>query len=246
MAAPFQHHTKDLYRVLNVAQSATAQEIKSAYYQLAKKLHPDRHHGCKEKLSALKEVNEAYDTLSDASKRRQYDASIGLRYRRSSPLPKDYRKVYAPRPPPDWKFTWDHVKHQEMHYGDGMMKEALRQARKEAEAEGAFEYESPLGKGFSFSHDSVNGNMYNPFAKKSPQGPPKFVFEYEEGTNMGDGTSNVWRRERIVEDMHTRRRERHEQTIHAEKQSSDKRSEDSSVYSRYRMKGQSEEECTIS
>lgn len=239
MASSYHHHTKDFYRILNVAQTATPQEIKVAYYRLAKSLHPDRHQGCKQKLSEFREVAEAYDTLSDASKRRHYDASIGLGYRRSSPLPKDYRKVYTSRPPPEWKFTWDHVKHQEMHYGDGMMKEALKQARKEAEKDGAFDYESPLGKGFSFSQDSINGNMYNPFSKKTPQGPPKVVFEYEEGY-IGDGRQTIFKRQRIVEEMQTRRRERHQQSAAPKPQ----QQQQSRVYSRFQQQGP--EECIIS
>jgi curved DNA-binding protein CbpA len=61
---------KDLYAILNVPKSATADEIKAAYYALAKSLHPDLNpHGA----GLMRDVNEAYATLSDAGKRRAYD-----------------------------------------------------------------------------------------------------------------------------------------------------------------------------
>jgi molecular chaperone DnaJ len=62
----------DLYSVLNVSKSATADEIKKAYRQLARKYHPDvnKDKGAVEKF---KEVQKAYDVLSDAQKKAQYD-----------------------------------------------------------------------------------------------------------------------------------------------------------------------------
>ncbi|KAJ2145628.1 mdj1 protein precursor [Coemansia sp. RSA 564] len=62
----------DFYEVLGVKKDASAPEIKKAYYQLAKKYHPDANKdpGAKDKF--LK-IQEAYDTLSDASKRQSYD-----------------------------------------------------------------------------------------------------------------------------------------------------------------------------
>jgi hypothetical protein len=88
----------------------------------------------------------------------------------------------------------------EMHYGDGIKKEALRQAIKHAEAEGAFEYQSPLGKGFSFSREPINGHVFNPFSKHSTQGPTKLVFEYEEGDHLGQRWRSM--KEKVVHDVH--------------------------------------------
>jgi len=64
---------KDFYKVLWVDKKATADEIKKAYRKLAMKYHPDKNKGDKTAESKFKEVNEAYQTLSDEKKRKQYD-----------------------------------------------------------------------------------------------------------------------------------------------------------------------------
>ena len=64
---------KNYYDILNVKKDATADEIKSAYRTLAKKYHPDLHPGDNEAAEKFKEINEAYETLSDPQKREAYD-----------------------------------------------------------------------------------------------------------------------------------------------------------------------------
>jgi len=64
---------KDLYDILGVRRDATLEEIKKAYRQLAIKYHPDRNKGNKEAEEKFKEINQAYEILSDPEKRRQYD-----------------------------------------------------------------------------------------------------------------------------------------------------------------------------
>lgn len=63
---------KDYYSILGVSKSASADEIKKAYRKLALKYHPDKGGGA-EAEAKFKEVNEAYQILSDDNKRRQYD-----------------------------------------------------------------------------------------------------------------------------------------------------------------------------
>ena len=90
-----------------------------------------------------------------------------------------------------------------------MMKEAIDQIRKSS---GKFQYESPIGPGFAFDFDPAQ--QRNPYSTKSPQGPPKMVYEYEEGmshasaNSSSSGRSRIHRTERIVEDLVSRRLER--------------------------------------
>lgn len=64
---------RDYYEVLGVDKSATPDAIKKAYRKLAMQYHPDRNPGDKEAEEKFKEINEAYEILSDEDKRSQYD-----------------------------------------------------------------------------------------------------------------------------------------------------------------------------
>lgn len=56
---------KDYYEILGVEKTSTPQDIKKAYRKLAKKYHPDLNKGSEEAAEKLKEVNEAFEVLSD-------------------------------------------------------------------------------------------------------------------------------------------------------------------------------------
>jgi DnaJ-class molecular chaperone len=64
---------KDYYKILNVPRGATADEIKKAFRKLARKHHPDVNPGDKKAEMKFKEINEAYEVLSDPDKRNKYD-----------------------------------------------------------------------------------------------------------------------------------------------------------------------------
>jgi DnaJ-class molecular chaperone len=64
---------RDYYDVLGIAKDASEADVKKAYRKLARQYHPDRNPGDKSAESHFKEVQEAYDVLSDKGKRAQYD-----------------------------------------------------------------------------------------------------------------------------------------------------------------------------
>ena len=72
--------SEDYYTTLETSRESTQDEIKKAYRKLAMKYHPDRNQGDKEAEEKFKEINAAYEVLSDENKRRQYDQLGHQRY----------------------------------------------------------------------------------------------------------------------------------------------------------------------
>lgn len=75
---------RNWYRILEISEKATEQEIKAAYRRLAKKYHPDTHANDKSYVDKFNDISEAYQILGDANKRQEYDRKGGQHQQEST------------------------------------------------------------------------------------------------------------------------------------------------------------------
>ena len=89
---------KNYYEILGVSKTATEKEIRQAYRKLARQFHPDVNPGNKNVEEKFKEINEAYDVLSDAEKRPKYD-KYGVNWQHADRIGEAQAKAGAQRGP---------------------------------------------------------------------------------------------------------------------------------------------------
>jgi curved DNA-binding protein len=98
---------RNYYEVLGVPRNASNDEIKRAFRKLARQYHPDVNPGDKAAEEQFKDINEAYDTLSDDQKRSEYNRSLLGASRRKSSKARDQVTANGTDPRPEfdlWKF----------------------------------------------------------------------------------------------------------------------------------------------
>ncbi len=87
---------RDYYKILGVERAASPDELKRAYRRLARKHHPDVNPDDAQAAERFKEINEAYDVLSDPAKRKRYDA-FGRNWRQTGSYDEAFRRAGAYR-----------------------------------------------------------------------------------------------------------------------------------------------------
>ncbi|NXD81597.1 DJC30 protein, partial [Halcyon senegalensis] len=159
---------RDLYEVLGVPATATAAQIKTAYYEQSFRYHPDRNAGSAAAAARFAAVSEAYQVLGSAALRRKYDRGLlSAEDLRDPPKPSG-RPPASPAPPPPPPRApaaarrgpapppFDFDAFYRAHYGEQLerervlrvRREQLRLRREEAAAQGRFRYLSDLSVGF--------------------------------------------------------------------------------------------------
>ncbi|MBO9729498.1 MAG: J domain-containing protein [Chitinophaga sp.] len=138
---------KDYYKVLGVEKAATAEQIKKAYRKLAVKYHPDKNPDNKVAEDKFKEINEAYEVLSDPEKRKKYD-QFGENYK--------YYEQHGGRPE---DYDWS-------QYGGG-------QGRTRSYGSGNMEdmFGGGGGEGFSDFFEQLFGSRFSGGGRRQQQGP---------------------------------------------------------------------------
>ena len=105
--------TKDYYKILGIAEFESAENIKIAYRRLARKYHPDVAGETADAISRFKEINEAYEILSNRTKKEEYDrARRFYKYAQEERVNNNYQSkktedVKQSNPNKEFKFSWE-------------------------------------------------------------------------------------------------------------------------------------------
>src|SRR5512146_2761385 len=102
----------DYYKTLGVSKNASAEDIKKAYRKLARKFHPDVNPNDKEAHKKFKQINEAYEVLSDPEKRKKYD-QYGENWKYADQFAEAARQQGG-----NWNFTGQPGQSQTFHFED--------------------------------------------------------------------------------------------------------------------------------
>ena len=155
---------QDYYQILGVQPDAGAGEIKESYRRLALKYHPDRNGENPDAAEKMKAVNEAYAVLSDASKRREYDA---MRGQFGSSAYNHFRKNYSDQDIFKDSDINQILEEMARSFGlrgfDAIFKDFYGQGYQSFEFQGS----GASGKGFFFFGNSGPGQADQKFAPKS-------------------------------------------------------------------------------
>ncbi len=81
---------KDYFKILGISRNATNEEIKTAFRKLARQMHPDLHPHDEKAESEFKEINEAYEILSDEEKKKSYEEYISYRFKNADGKTRDF------------------------------------------------------------------------------------------------------------------------------------------------------------
>ena len=102
---------KNYYILLGIKNTASQEEIKLAFRNLAKKYHPDINHHDQETETIFKEIQEAYEILSDVEKRKKYD----LKFSYASNYQQIKNKRYPSYTGNAYQYAQQHARYQQQH-----------------------------------------------------------------------------------------------------------------------------------